>query len=48
MFKHDNATVHQARLIRTWFVKIGGEEFKWPAEISGLNPADHIWDELEC
>ena len=38
LFQHDNASVHKARSVQKWFVKIGVEELDWPAQSPDLNP----------
>uniref|UniRef100_A0A8C7FZI8 Tc1-like transposase DDE domain-containing protein n=1 Tax=Oncorhynchus kisutch TaxID=8019 RepID=A0A8C7FZI8_ONCKI len=48
LFQHDNAPVDNVRSIQKWFVKVGVEEFHWPAQRPEPNPIEHLWDELEC
>ena len=48
LFQHDNAPMHKARSIQKWFFEIGVEELDCPAQISDLNPIEHLWDEMEC
>uniref|UniRef100_A0A4W5QVF5 Bromo domain-containing protein n=1 Tax=Hucho hucho TaxID=62062 RepID=A0A4W5QVF5_9TELE len=43
----DSGSVHKARSIQKWFVKIGVEELDWPAQRRDLNPIEQLWDELE-
>ncbi|KAK1801388.1 hypothetical protein P4O66_023069, partial [Electrophorus voltai] len=47
LFQHDCAPVHKARYIKTWMSEFGVEELDCPAQSSGLNPIEHVWDELE-
>ncbi|MCI4379485.1 hypothetical protein PGIGA_G00228800 [Pangasianodon gigas] len=45
--QHDNAPVHKARSMKTWFAKIDLEELECPAQSPDLNPTEHVWDDLE-
>ena len=47
LFQHDNAQVYKVRSIQKGFVKIGVEEFDWPAKSPDLNPVEYLWDKLE-
>ena len=39
--------LHKARSLQKWFVEIGVEELDRSAQISDLNPIEHLWEELE-
>ncbi|MCI4388350.1 hypothetical protein PGIGA_G00084720 [Pangasianodon gigas] len=38
LFQHDNAPMHKASSVKTWFAKVGVEELHWPAQSPDLNP----------
>jgi hypothetical protein len=48
LYQHDNAPCHKARSVREWFVDNKVPEMDCPAQRPGLNPVEHLWDELEC
>lgn len=47
MFQYDNALVHKATSIKSWFVNDVVEALTWPVQNSDPNPTEQIWVELE-
>jgi hypothetical protein len=47
LYQHDGAPCHKARSVRGWFVDNKVPEIDCPAQSPGVNPIEHLWDELE-
>ena len=46
-YQHDNAPVHKAKVIASWFEDNRVDVMNWAAQYLDLNPIEHLWDELE-
>jgi transposase len=44
----DNAKIHSARIIKTWFAEQGIVVVDWPAYSPDLNPIEHAWARLKA
>lgn len=44
---HDNTRCHVARIVIQYLDEVGIQTLPWPARSPGLNPIEHIWDNLK-
>lgn len=47
MFMHDNARSHKSHIVDDFLVEEDISPMNWPLRSSGLNSADHFWDDIE-
>lgn len=47
LLQHDDTPVHKGSSIETRFGKFEEKGLKCPAQSFDLNPAEHLWNELE-
>lgn len=43
MFHRDDASVHKASCMKTWFARVGMEELEYLAQSPEFNNTDHLW-----
>lgn len=43
MFQHDNAPIHRAKSVKTWFRTVNVEVLPWPSRSPDLNPIKILW-----
>lgn len=48
MFQHDNASKNKASVVKTYFSKVGMEEFEWPAQSTDFNPTCDMESNTNC
>jgi transposase len=47
IFMQDNASIHNAHIVRDWFVEQGIELMDWPPYSPNLNPIENLWKWLK-
>lgn len=47
MFKHNNASVHKLRSMKTWFTKYEMEELDRRTQNPDPNTTEQLWDEMK-
>ena len=47
-FMQDNAKIHTAKVIKTWFAEQGIVVVEWPPYSLDLNPIEHAWAQLKA
>uniref|UniRef100_A0A3B3B8C7 Tc1-like transposase DDE domain-containing protein n=1 Tax=Oryzias melastigma TaxID=30732 RepID=A0A3B3B8C7_ORYME len=47
MFMDDNSPPHGARIVTAGLQELGVSRIVWPAMNYGLNPIEHVWDQLK-
>jgi transposase len=47
IFQHDNAPIHETKIVQKWLLEQPFSTLEWPAQSSNLNPIEHVWATLK-